>query len=133
VAACSRALAVEPGHREAEPARARAAECVARQDAELHEIRARADARPDDPKLLLDLGRLLEARGDWSAALEAFARCLRIDPRDAAAHFHAARASDRLLRARDTVLHCEQFFATVRGGDSRAERAWCVQRLRELR
>lgn len=133
VSACSEAVKIDPDYLEAQQAQARAAECVAEQEATLRVIMAQVEAQPKDPAGHYELGCLLEARGRWAEALESFNRCLRLAPGHVRAHFHAARTSDRLLDAGATVAHCEDFLERARGEDVGDEKAWCVNRVRELR
>jgi tetratricopeptide (TPR) repeat protein len=132
VDACARAIAVHPGYIEAQEAQTRAVECVAEQEGALREYRARVEARPDDPELHFNLGRIYEEHNRYPEARACFDRCLHLDPGHVLARYHAARVADRLLLADDTVSLCESFLERARAGFEE-EKAWCVQRVRELR
>ncbi len=72
------------------------------------ERRAAVNANPDDPSLLLDLGRTLSAWGDFAAASEALRQAVAANPRDSRGWYYLGIVQQQLNKkeeARDAFNH----------------------------
>ncbi len=75
------------------------------------ERRAAVNANPDDPSLLLDLGRTLSAGGDFPAADEALKQALAANPRDSRGWYYIGIVEQQLNKEEEARAAFTRFVA----------------------
>lgn len=75
------------------------------------ERRAAVNANPDDPSLLLDLGRTLSAWGDFPAADEALTQAVAANPRDSRGWYYLGIVQQQLNKKEEARVAFSRFVA----------------------
>lgn len=77
----------------------------------VQERRAAANANPDDPSLLLDLGKTLAASGDFAGAEQTLQQAMDANPRDSRVPYYLGVVQQQLSRNNDARASLNRFIA----------------------
>ena len=132
VDACTQALVLNPDYIEARKNLTEAYECLALQDGAIKTLIDDLRNNPGDPELHFKLGAIYEDEQLWDRAVNEFQNAYKLDPNYVMAYFRAARVLDRMLRAEETIAHCQRFIDLVRDPKYDRQKNWCIDRVKEL-
>ena len=129
---CTQALVLDPEYLEARKNLTEAYECLALQDGTIKKLMVELRENPGDPELHYKLGAIYEDEQLWERALGEFQNSYKLNPKFVVAYYRAARVLDRMLRADETILHCQKFIDVVRDPKYDKQKRWCINRVKEL-
>ena len=132
VSAYLQALAINPSYLEARQNLTLSYQCMNLQDGAVKRGIEAISKNPGDPELHFKLARLFEGKKDLEKALQEYTIAAKLNENFALAYYHAAKILDQLLRAREAVTMCQRFVDVVRDPELEEERAWCLERIRQL-
>lgn len=79
--------------------------------AAIKERRAAVNANPDDPSLLLDLGKTLAGSGDWAGAEETLKQAMDANPRDSRVPYYLGIVQQQLNKKEEARASFDRFIA----------------------
>lgn len=130
--ACMRAVALKPDYIEARKNLTASTECLALEDGAIKEYTDKIWANPGDAELHFNLGVIYAEKHLTQAALGEFLNTIKLGPNVVLAYYRAARIYDEQVRTEDTVRMCREFVDRLRGDKLAEQKAWCVNRVKEL-
>jgi tetratricopeptide (TPR) repeat protein len=79
--------------------------------AAIKERRAAVNANPDDPSLLLDLGKALAGSGDWAGAEQTLKQAMDANPRDSRVPYYLGIVEQQLNKKEEARASFDRFIA----------------------
>lgn len=79
--------------------------------AAIKERRAAVNANPDDPSLLLDLGKALAGSGDWAGAEQTLKQAMDANPRDSRVPYYLGIVEQQLNKKEEARVSFDRFIA----------------------
>lgn len=132
VPACIHAQAVKPDYLEPRTLLTEAYACVFKQDGAVQQYLELIRKEPGNAEPHFNLGALYFERNLIEEAFNEFLNTVQLDPKYLLAYYWAARSADRLLKTDETIVYCQRFVDLLRDEPLKDEKAWCVQRVKEL-
>ena len=127
-----KALALKPDYIEARKTLTAATACLALEDGAVKEYIDKIRQNPGSADLHFNLGVVYAEKHLLEAALTEFLSAIKLNPDLLLAYYRAGRIFDEQIHAEDTIRMCKEFVDRLRNDKFGEQKAWCVQRVKEL-
>jgi tetratricopeptide (TPR) repeat protein len=126
------ALSLKPDYLEARKNLIASMDCLGKQDSAVERLMNKIRDNPGDPELHYKLGAIWEDKQQYDGARNEYLNVLRIKPDYKIAYYRLARLFDRNYQKDETIRFCQKFVDLLRDEPLAAEKAWCINRVKEL-